>query len=60
VPALIEALSDENGAVRLNAVIALGKINRPTKTVVPALIEALQDDSEWVREYVAEALKQVR
>ena len=52
--ALIEALSDENWQVRLNAAVALGEIGNPTAT--PALIAALNDENWEVRANVTIAL----
>lgn len=47
VPLLIEALSDEDWQLRLNAVVALDQIGDPTAT--PALITALSDENWEVR-----------
>ncbi len=51
---LIEALSNENWQVRLNAAVALGEIGNPTAT--PALIAALNDGNWEVRANVTIAL----
>jgi HEAT repeat protein len=42
LPALLEALKDENGYVRRAAAEALGEIGDPQ--AVPALLEALKDE----------------
>ena len=55
VPALIEALKDEDSNVRGSAADALGKIG---PAAVPALIEALRDDDSDVR-YTAAALARI-
>ncbi|MCP4699874.1 MAG: hypothetical protein GY862_23930, partial [Gammaproteobacteria bacterium] len=54
VPALLEALQDENEKVRLFAVHALGEIKNPVS--VPALIEALRDEKSKVRLFAVNAL----
>jgi len=56
VPALIQALQNEDKDVRVNAVVTLGQIE--SEDVVPVLIEALQDQDEWVRVNAAWALGQ--
>ena len=56
VPALIQALQNENKDVRVNAVVTLGQIE--SEDVVPVLIEALQDQDEWVRVNAAWTLGQ--
>ncbi|MGC8880568.1 MAG: HEAT repeat domain-containing protein, partial [Anaerolineae bacterium] len=57
VPALIEALRDEDEDVRQAAAEALGKIG--DAAAVPALIEALRDEDMWVRRAAAEALGKI-
>jgi HEAT repeat protein len=59
VPALMEALKDENGDVRYAAALALGKIGDPQ--AVPALIEALKDKEGDARviAIVAKALAKI-
>ncbi|MBM3242164.1 HEAT repeat domain-containing protein [Candidatus Poribacteria bacterium] len=54
VPLLIEALSDENWQVRLNAAVALGQIG--DSAAVPALIAALNDEAWEVRANATVAL----
>ncbi|MFC1808592.1 HEAT repeat domain-containing protein [Candidatus Omnitrophota bacterium] len=57
VPALIKALHDDQGYLRVIAAEALGDIG--DRDTVPVLIKAL-DDSEWhVREKVVEALGKI-
>ena len=56
VPALIQALQNENKDVRVNAVVTLGQIE--SEDVVPVLIKALQDQDEWVRVNAAWTLGQ--
>ena len=60
VPALIQALKDENKDVRVNAAVALGQIGEGAKDVVPALIQALKDQDEWVRINAAWALEEIK
>jgi adenylate cyclase len=45
VPALIDALADENLWVRRGAVTALGKMGPAAEAAVPALTALQQDDS---------------
>jgi HEAT repeat protein len=59
VPALIEALSDEDSGVRASAASALGKIGEPAKEAITALIQALSDKDESVRRAAAEVLKKI-
>ncbi len=47
VPALIEALDDENARVRKNAALALGQIGPLASASIPKLIDALHDDA-WL------------
>ena len=51
VPALSNALQDDNERVRLSAVVALGRIGADAKDAIPALINALQDDIDDVRSF---------
>ena len=60
VPALIVALKDKNGRVRLSAVHALGRIGPAAKAAVPALTKALKDEYSIVRQAAEEALKKIR
>ena len=55
VPALTEALKDEDHNVRQGAIVALGSIG-PTAKDVPALIRALKDEDAQVRDIAAGAL----
>jgi HEAT repeat protein len=57
VPALIEALKDDDEDVRRAAAGALGEIGDPQ--AVPALIEALKDDDEYVRRAAVGALGKI-
>ena len=59
VPALIEALSNEDEWVRSYAAYALGRIGEPAKGAVPALIEALRDKDVAVCLSVVEALYKI-
>ena len=43
VPALIQALQDQDAGVRVNAAYALGGIGEGAKDAIPALIQLLQD-----------------
>ncbi len=56
VPALIEALKDENSEMRRRVAVALGNIGPDAKAAVPALIEALKDENKNVRDSAAVAL----
>ncbi len=56
VPAILNALKDENERVRAAAAAALGRIAWADQTVVLALAEALQDKDEDVRRSAAESL----
>jgi hypothetical protein len=53
IPALFQALKDENRKVSIDAALALGKIGAKA---VPGLIEALQDKNSSVRSRAAETL----
>ncbi len=59
VPALIEALKDEDYEVRWRATQALGQIGRDAKAAVPALIEILKDKNVMVRQGAAQALGEI-
>ena len=59
MPALLEALKDEDEDVRRLAVFALGRISPAPKDAVPALIEALKDEDEDVRAGAAYALGKI-
>jgi len=56
---LIDALKDQNEAVRTEAAHALEKIGPEAKTAVPALIEALKDEDKNVRQEAANALGKI-
>ena len=56
IPALIQALQNEDKDVRVNAVVTLGQIE--SEDVVSVLMEALQDQDEWVRVNAAWTLGQ--
>ncbi len=57
VPALIDALADENRWVRQDVVVALGKIGRAAEAAIPALT-TIQDD-ERIGNFVKVALKKI-
>ena len=57
VPALIEALQNEDKDVRVNAAVTLREI--VSEDAVPALIQALQGQDEWVRVNAAWALGEI-
>ena len=59
MPALIEALKDEDGRVRSNAARAQGYIGPEAKVAVPALIQALKDEDKYVRDDAAWALGKI-
>jgi len=56
VPALIEALEDEDKMARRNAAKALGRMGAGAKEAAPALLKALNDDDFDVRLNATEAL----
>ena len=59
MPALIEALKDEDRDVKKLAGNTLRKIGPEAKEAVPALIEALKDEGGWVRNSAAKALEKI-
>jgi HEAT repeat protein len=60
VPALIHtALWDDDLAVRVEAAVALWKIERSGPLVIPVLIEALEADNEMICWMAADALGQI-
>ena len=56
VPALIRALDDEYGSVRLRAAEALGQLGSSAQEAIPALTTALEDEVPLRRVAAAEAL----
>jgi hypothetical protein len=59
VPALTEALRDENTYVRRDAAKVLGHFGADAKRAVPALVEMLHDKEPSVRKSAAETLKKI-
>jgi HEAT repeat protein len=59
VPALIEALHDENGYVRHDAATTLGKFGSEAQPAVPNLVVALKDKDRNVRTAAGGALKKI-
>ncbi len=59
VPALAEALKDENAFVRRDAAGALGGFGPEAKPAVPSLTAALKDKEHSVRQAAAQALKKI-
>lgn len=59
VPALTEALQDENKFVRRDAAKGLGKFGPAAQDAVPALQYRLQDHEPSVRKAAARALSQI-
>jgi HEAT repeat protein len=57
VPALVEALKDEDAILRTEAASALARIGPAAKPAVPALVEALKDDYGPAREAAAATLR---
>ena len=55
----MELLQDKNGAVRLAAAWALGKIGPDAKTAVPALTKLLKDKRSDVRRAAAFSLGEI-
>ena len=60
VPALIEALQDEEGYVRQWVTMALGSIGPSAEAAIPALTEALLDEDEDVRDEASQALDRIQ
>jgi HEAT repeat protein len=57
VPGLVAAVSDDNGHVRREAIIALGRIGRSAEAAgVPVLVRALEDPDPDIRRAAATAL----
>jgi len=59
VPALSEALKDENIYVRRDAARALGSFGEEAKSAIPALQDALRDREASVRTAAAKALARI-
>jgi HEAT repeat protein len=59
VPALAEALRDDNAYVRRDAAVALGKIGPGAGAAVPALLAARKDRERSVRKAAEEALGKI-
>jgi HEAT repeat protein len=60
LPALTDALTDEEAAVRRESVLALLKAGSAARSAVPTLQERLQDADPTVREYAAKALARIQ
>ena len=59
VPALIEALKDKDGDIRLSAAIGLGSFGEQAKDAIPALQAAQHDRDARVREAAGIALSRI-
>lgn len=59
LPALSQALNDEQPFTRIDAAKALGDIGPPAKTEIPALTKALKDRNPLVRAAALEALEKI-
>ena len=59
IPALIQALQNEDKDVRVNAAWTLGQRVESAVDAVPILIRALRDQDEWVRYHAALALGEI-
>ena len=59
VPALAEALTDEDTFVRRDAAKALGAFGPAAKPALPALLVSLRDKHAAVRKAVADALRKI-
>ena len=59
IPALIDALKDEDAGVRAEAAYTIGEIGTPAKEAAPALTVALKDEHGLVRRLAAEALRTI-
>jgi HEAT repeat protein len=59
VPALIEALKDKEGDIRMSAAIGLGTLGDQARDAIPALQAARQDRDARVREAAGVALSRI-
>jgi HEAT repeat protein len=59
VPALMEALKDNEGDIRWSAAIGLGTLGESAKEAIPALQVALRDRDRRVREAARVALSRI-
>ena len=59
VKALVRALSDEAGAVRKAAAVALGTLGPKARAALPALQGASSDSDESVRETALDAVNRI-
>jgi HEAT repeat protein len=59
VPALAEAMKDQDAFVRRDAAVALGKIGPEAKSAVPVLFAARKEKDRFVRKAASEALKRI-
>jgi HEAT repeat protein len=59
VPALTDSLGDENGFVRHDAALVLGKFGPEARDALPALTAALKDKEPRVRTAAETALKKI-
>ena len=59
VPALIDALSDEDRGVRKSVVLTLARIGPEAEEAVPALVRALRDSDKYVRGKASHALQRI-
>lgn len=60
VPALIEALNDDNAAVRFPVCVALREIGPAASAALPALEQALDDGNEDVAAMAKKAIKAIK
>ncbi|NET34194.1 MAG: TIR domain-containing protein, partial [Cyanothece sp. SIO1E1] len=58
IPALLQALKDENSDVRRSATEGLGQLR--SEAAIPALLQALKDENSDVRRSATEGLEQLR
>jgi HEAT repeat protein len=59
VPALIEALKDKDGDIRVSAALGLGSFGEQAKDAIPALEAAQGDRDARVREAAGKALSRI-
>jgi HEAT repeat protein len=59
IPALTDALKDQNAFVRRDAALALGRLGAEAKPAVPALLAARRERERSVRKAADEALKKI-
>ena len=59
VPALIDALGDEDSQTRFTTAAALTRLGAAAAEAVPALVKALNDEDRYVRANAVDALRHI-